>query len=66
MVIATRGIYIGGGIAPKILPKLQDGIFWEAFRQKGRFMPMMEKIPIRVILDPKAALYGAARVASRL
>jgi glucokinase len=66
MVIATRGVYIGGGIAPKILPKLQDGIFWEAFRQKGRFMPMMEKIPIRVILDPKAALYGAARVASSL
>ena len=64
--VATAGVYIGGGIAPKILPKLQDGIFWEAFRQKGRFTPMLEKIPIRVILDPKAALYGAARVASSL
>jgi glucokinase len=64
MVVATRGVYIGGGIAPKILKKLEDGAFIEAFRQKGRFTPMMEKIPVRVILDPKTALYGAARVAS--
>lgn len=63
MVVATRGVYIGGGIAPKILPKLEDGAFLEAFRQKGRFTAIMEKIPIRVILDPKTALYGAARVA---
>lgn len=63
MVVATRGVYIGGGIAPKILKKLEDGAFLEAFRQKGRFTPMMEKIPVRVILDPKTALYGAARVA---
>ena len=64
MVLATRGVFIGGGIAPKILKKLEDGAFLEAFRQKGRFMPVMEKIPVRVILDSKAALYGAARMAA--
>jgi glucokinase len=63
MVLATRGIFIGGGIAPKILKKLEDGAFLEAFRQKGRLMPVLEKIPVRVILEPKTALYGAARVA---
>lgn len=66
MVVATRGLYIGGGIAPKILKKLQGSAFLEAFRQKGRFTPMMEKIPIRVILDAKTALYGAARVATQI
>ena len=65
MVVATRGIYVGGGIAPKILRKLEDGRFLEAFRQKGRFAPLMESIPVRVILDPKTALYGAARVAAQ-
>ncbi len=66
MVLATRGVYIGGGIAPKILRKLEEGSFIEAFRQKGRFTPMMERIPVHVILDAKAALYGAARVAASL
>ncbi len=64
MVVASGGVYIGGGIAPKILDKLKDGTFLEAFRQKGRFASFMEKVPVRVILDPKTALYGAARVAS--
>jgi glucokinase len=64
MVLATRGVFIGGGIAPKILDKLGDGTFLEAFRQKGRLTPLMQKMPVRVILDPKAALYGAARVAT--
>lgn len=63
MVLATRGVFIGGGIAPKILGKLEEGSFVEAFRHKGRFTPMMERIPIHVILDAKAALYGAARLA---
>ena len=66
MVLATGGLYIGGGIAPKILTKLEDGVFLEAFRQKGRFTPFAEKIPIHVILDPKTALYGAAHVAAGL
>ncbi len=66
MTLATRGVYIGGGIAPKILRKLEEGSFIESFRQKGRFTPMMERIPVHVILDAKAALYGAARVAVSL
>lgn len=66
MTLATCGVYIGGGIAPKILRKLEEGSFIEAFRQKGRFTPMMERIPVHVILDAKAALYGAARVAVSL
>lgn len=66
MVVATGGLYVGGGIAPKILDKLKDGVFLNSFRHKGRFSPMMERIPIRVILEPKTALYGAARQAARL
>jgi glucokinase len=66
MVLATGGLYIGGGIAPKILTKLEDGAFLEAFRHKGRFTPFMETIPVHVILDPKTALYGAVRVAASL
>lgn len=62
--LATGGIYIGGGIAPKILKKLQDGVFMKAFLNKGRFGSLLERMPVRVILDPKAALYGAARYAS--
>lgn len=66
MFMATRGVYVGGGIAPKILKKLKDGAFLASFTQKGRFAAMMEKIPVRVILEPKTALYGAARIAASL
>ncbi len=66
MVLATGGLYVGGGIAPKILRRLEDGVFLEAFRHKGRYAPLMEKIPVHVILDARAALYGAARVAAAL
>jgi len=58
--LATAGVYIGGGIAPKILPKLKDGTFVRAFRDKGRFSTLLETMPVRVILDPKTALRGAA------
>jgi len=58
--MATGGLYIGGGIAPKILPQLQDGTFIEAFRAKGRMQALMERIPVRVILNTKIALRGAA------
>jgi glucokinase len=60
-VIATGGVYLGGGIAPKILPKLKTPAFREAFLSKGRMRPLLEAIPIRVILDDKIALRGAAR-----
>jgi glucokinase len=59
-VMATGGVYLGGGIPPRILPLLEDGRFLDAFRQKGRFSDMLSRIPIRVILNPKAALLGAA------
>jgi glucokinase len=58
---ATGGAWVGGGIAPKILPKLRDGTFREAFLAKGRFRELLERIPVRVIVDEHAPLYGAAR-----
>ena len=58
--LATAGVYVGGGIAPKILPKLKDGTFVRAFRDKGRFSEILDTVPVRVILDPKTALRGAA------
>jgi glucokinase len=58
------GVYVGGGIAPKILDKLRDGTFIEAFRAKGRFRELLESIPVRVIVEPHTALYGAARYAT--
>jgi len=63
---ATGGLYLGGGIAPKILPRLVSGSFLQAFIAKGRFVPYLEKIPVRVILNDQAALLGAARHASLL
>jgi len=63
---ATGGVYLGGGIAPKILPRLTGGPFLQAFVAKGRFVPYLEKVPVRVILNDRAALLGAARHASLL
>ena len=62
--LATGGVYVGGGIAPKILPKLREGPFLDAFRDKGRLSPFLAEIPVLVVLDPKAALYGAIRLAA--
>src|SRR5262245_15132560 len=61
---ATAGVFIGGGIAPKIIGKLKDGTFMRAFIDKGRLSPLLEKIPVRVIMNDKTALLGAARVAA--
>ncbi len=60
---ATGGVYLGGGIAPKILPKLQEGGFVRAFLDKGRFAGYVERVPVRVILNDKTAMLGAARCA---
>jgi glucokinase len=62
--LATGGVYIGGGIAPKIITKLKGTDFIEAFTAKGRFKHLLEAIPVRVILDDKTALLGAARYAA--
>ena len=59
-VFATGGLYLGGGIPPRILPRLQRPDFLEAICYKGRFSDWIARIPVHVILDPKAALHGAA------
>jgi glucokinase len=61
--MTTGGVYLGGGIPPKILPKLDQDTFMQAFTNKGRFRDLLEKIPVRVILNDKAALLGAAHCA---
>jgi len=62
--LATGGVFIGGGIAPKIIRKLDGQTFIEAFAEKGRFKHLLEAIPVRVILNDKTALLGAARYAA--
>jgi glucokinase len=61
--MTTGGVYLGGGIPPKILPKLDEDTFMQAFTNKGRFRDFLEKIPVRVILNDRAALLGAAHCA---
>src|SRR3989338_1340575 len=64
--MSRGGLYVGGGIAPKILPLLQDGAFLDAFLNKGRMRPLLEAMPLRVILNDRAALFGAALRAAQL
>lgn len=59
-VLATGGIYLGGGIAPKRLKTMQNGFFMQAFLDKGRMSPLLQAIPVRIILDDSCALLGAA------
>lgn len=61
---SVRGLYIGGGIAPKILKKLKDGTFMRAFVDKGRFTEFLSAVPVQVILNDQAALRGAAYYAA--
>ncbi len=61
--MTTGGVYLGGGISPKILPKINRKDFMASFTDKGRFKHFLEKIPVKVILNDKAALLGAARCA---
>ena len=62
-VLSMGGMYLGGGIAPKILKTLQAGEFAQAFLDKGRLSPLLEAVPVRVILDDTCALLGAAAFA---
>ena len=64
--MALSGIYLGGGIAPKILSKLKDGTFMRAFTAKGRYKRFLSAIPVRVVMNQKAALLGAAAVAAQI
>jgi glucokinase len=59
-MVATAGVYVGGGIAPKILPALREGGFLEAFRAKAPMAHLVATIPVSVILNPEAGLLGAA------
>jgi glucokinase len=63
---SVRGLYIGGGIAPKILAKLKDGTFMRAFVDKGRYTDLLAAIPVQVVLNDQAALRGAAYYAAYL
>ena len=65
-VMAVGGVYVGGGIAPKIVWKLKEGAFREAFRDKGRLSDMIARIPVKVIMNDGAALLGAASYAMEL
>jgi glucokinase len=58
--VATAGVYIGGGIAPKILPALRDGAFMRAFLAKEPMRELLTRVPVHVILNPDAGLIGAA------
>jgi glucokinase len=60
---ATGGLYLGGGIPPKILDWLRGPDFLEALADKGRMRPLVESVPVRVVLDDRVPLHGAARVA---
>lgn len=65
-VVATGGIYVAGGIAPRVLPRIRGGGFLDAFRTKGRLSPMLHRIPVHVIVNDRVALLGAAAIAARL
>jgi len=65
-LMSRGGLYLGGGIAPKILPLLQNGAFLEAFSNKGRMRRLLEAIPVKVILNDRAALFGPALRAAQL
>jgi glucokinase len=62
--MATGGIFLSGGISPKILPKLTGPLFMNAFLEKGRLRPLLEGIPVQVVTNDKAGLLGAARCAA--
>lgn len=62
-VLSVGGLYVGGGIAPRILEKLTDGTFLKAFTDKGRLSQLLINMPVRIILESRAALMGAAAYA---
>ena len=65
-VLPTGGLYLAGGIAPRILAKLKAGGFLEAMTAKGRMSPMLDNLRVSVVTNPKAGLIGASRAAAAL
>jgi glucokinase len=62
--MARGGVWIAGGIAPRILPRMKEPAFREGFLAKGRMRPLLETMPVRLILNDMVGLIGAARYAS--
>ncbi len=65
-VMATGGVFLGGGMAPKLNWKLREGAFMRAFTNKGRLSPIVARIPVKVIMNDQAALFGAAAYAAKM
>ena len=64
--LSLDGVYLAGGIAPKLITKLQDGTFMKAFTNKGRYKRVLTNMPVKVVMNPHTALLGAASVAAAL
>jgi len=64
--MAVNGVYLGGGIAPKLLTKLKDGTFMKGFTNKGRYKRLMAQIPVHVVMNQHTGLLGAAATAASL
>jgi glucokinase len=65
-VVSTGGVYLAGGIAPRLVERLRSGPFMTAFRNKGRMSDLLSRIPVHVIMNPSVAVLGAAAVAGRM
>ena len=65
-LLTTGGVFIAGGIAPRVLPFLQKGLFRDAFERKGRLQPIVARIPVFVVTHAQPGLLGAATVAAAL
>ena len=65
-LVATGGVYIAGGIVPRLVQRLDRELFLAAFRNKGRLSSLLEKVPVRIITNPSVGLLGAAAAAGRL
>ncbi|MGC4113268.1 MAG: glucokinase [Myxococcales bacterium] len=65
-IVARGGVFVSGGIAPRIVTKLLDGTFRASFIAKGRLSPMLEQMPVKVVLNSDAGLLGAAALAASL
>ena len=63
--MARGGVYLAGGIPPRILPYLESGEFLQSFNRKGRFESVLRQMPVYVVLNPRAGLLGAARYGLR-